>query len=92
MEALNAIQRIMTQYPGVHTVWGNSNLSFGIPKRWILNQVLAVAAITRGLDAAIINPLDKRLMAFITAAETLAGKDECCMNYMKAYRKKKFEV
>ncbi|MFO8100691.1 MAG: dihydropteroate synthase [Dehalococcoidia bacterium] len=92
MEALESIDRIMKEYPGVHTVWGNSNLSFGVPKRWILNQVLAVAAITRGLDAAILNPLDKRLMAFITAAETLAGKDECCMTYMKAYRKKKFEV
>jgi 5-methyltetrahydrofolate--homocysteine methyltransferase len=92
IEALEAIDRIMKEYPGIHTVWGNSNLSFGIPKRWILNQVLVVAAITRGLDAAILNPLDRRLMAFITAAETLAGKDECCMKYMKAYRKKKFEV
>ncbi len=92
VEALNSIQRITQEYPGVHTVWGNSNLSFGIPKRWIINQVLVVAAITHGLDAAILNPLDKRLMAFITAAETLAGKDECCMTYMKAYRKKKFEV
>jgi len=92
IEALEAIERITKGYPGVHTIWGNSNLSFGVPKRWILNQVLIVAAITRGLDAAILNPLDKRLMAFITAAETLAGKDECCMKYMKAYRKKKFEV
>ncbi len=91
-EALEAIDRITKAYPGIHTVWGNSNLSFGIPKRWILNQVLVIAAITHGLDAAILNPLDKRLMAFITAAETLAGKDECCMTYMKAYRKKKFEV
>jgi len=92
MEALEAIERIVKEYPGVHTVWGNSNLSFGVPKRWILNQVLAIAAISRGLDAAILNPLDKRLIAFIIAAETLAGKDECCMTYMKAYRKKKFEV
>ncbi len=91
-EALEAIDRIVKEYPGVHTVWGNSNLSFGVPKRWILNQVLSVAAISRGLDAAILNPMDKRLMAFIIAAETLAGKDECCMTYMKAYRKKKFEV
>lgn len=91
MEALQAIERIVAEYPGIHTVWGNSNLSFGIPKRWILNQTLMIAAITRGLDAAIINPLDKHLMAFIIAAETLSGKDECCMNYMKAYRKKKFE-
>ncbi len=92
LEALDAIQLIMKEYPGVHTVWGNSNLSFGLPKRWMLNQLLAVAAITRGLDAAILDPMDKRLMAFIIAAETIAGKDESCMQFLKAYRNKTLNV
>jgi 5-methyltetrahydrofolate--homocysteine methyltransferase len=48
-------------------------------------------AIAKGLDGAIVNPLDKRMMACITAAETLAGRDEFCMNYLKAYRNKAFE-
>ena len=44
-----------------------------------------------GLDGAIINPLDKRMMANIIAAEALAGRDNFCMNFMKAHRAKKFE-
>jgi 5-methyltetrahydrofolate--homocysteine methyltransferase len=43
-------------------------------------------AIAKGLDGAIINPLDKKMMANIIAAEALAGKDEYCMEYLKAYR------
>jgi len=31
------------------------------------------------------------MMANIIAAETLAGRDNYCVNYLKAYREKKFE-
>jgi len=48
-------------------------------------------AIAKGLDGAIVNPLDKRMMANIIAAEALMGKDNFCMNYLKAYRAKTFE-
>lgn len=43
-------------------------------------------AITKGLDAAIPDPLDKRMMVNILTAEALAGKDRFCMNYIKAYQ------
>ena len=56
-----------------------------------MNQAFMVMAIARGLDGAIINPLDTRMMANIIAAETLAGRDDFCMNYLKAYRGGKFE-
>ena len=45
-----------------------------------------IMAIAMGLDGAIINPLDKRMMANITAAEALAGRDEYCTAFLKAYR------
>jgi 5-methyltetrahydrofolate--homocysteine methyltransferase len=48
-------------------------------------------AITKGLDGAIVNPLDKKMMAAIVTAETLAGKDEWCSEYLQAYRQKRFE-
>jgi 5-methyltetrahydrofolate--homocysteine methyltransferase len=50
-----------------------------------------VMAITRGLDGAIVDPLDKKMMANIVAAEALAGNDEWCSAYLEAYRAKKFE-
>jgi 5-methyltetrahydrofolate corrinoid/iron sulfur protein methyltransferase len=49
-------------------------------------------AIARGLDGAIINPLDRRMMANIIAAEALAGKDNFCVNYLKAFRAGMFEA
>ena len=48
-------------------------------------------AIVKGLDWAIISPLDSRMMATIIAAEALAGRDSFCMNYLKAFRVGVFE-
>ncbi len=86
MEFMNAIEAIMTEFPGVHTICGLSNISYGLPERKLLNQTFMVMAICKGLDGAIINPLDRRMMANIRAAETLAGRDEYCSNYLMAYR------
>lgn len=91
VEFLDAVEKIMTGFPGVHTMCGLSNISYGLPLRKHLNQNFAVMAIARGLDGLIINPLDKQMMANIIAAETLAGRDNYCMNYLKAYRDNKFE-
>ncbi len=86
VEFLEAVEKIMTTYKGVHTMCGLSNISHGLPIRKILNQTFAVMAIARGLDGLIINPLDKQMMANIIAAEAIAGRDYYCGNYLGAYR------
>ncbi len=91
-EFLSAIEQIMTKLPGVHTMCGLSNISYGLPHRALMNQAFMIMAISKGLDGAIVNPLDKRMMASITAAETLAGRDTFCMNYLDAYRNGKLEL
>ncbi len=91
VEFLDAVERIMTTFEGVHTMCGLSNISYGLPARKFTNQTMMVMAIAKGLDGAIVNPLDKRMMACITAAETLAGRDEFCMKYLKAYRDNAFQ-
>lgn len=88
MAFLRAVERIMTEFPGVHAIGGLSNISFGLPSRRFLNRTFMAMAVAKGLDAAIMNPLDKKMMAEITAAEALVGKDNYCMNYLKAYRAK----
>jgi len=90
-EFLNTVEALHQKYDGINTICGMSNISYGIPKRKLANQVFMVMAITKGLNSAILNPLDKRMMASITAAEMLAGKDEYCMNYVEAYRNGQFE-
>jgi 5-methyltetrahydrofolate--homocysteine methyltransferase len=92
IEFINAIEQILANFKGIHTLCGLSNISFGLPERKFLNQTFMVMAITKGLDGAIVNPLDKKMMANIIAAEALMGKDEYCANYLSAYRDKKFEL
>ena len=86
MEFLDAIEKINTALKGVHTVCGLSNISYGLPARKLMNRTFMAMAIAKGLDAAIINPLDNKMMANISAALALAGKDDFCMKYIKAYR------
>ncbi len=91
VEFLEAIELIMKNFDGVHTICGLSNISFGLPKREFLNQTFVIMAISKGLDAAIINPLDAKMSANICAAETLLGKDPYCAAYLKAFRAQKFQ-
>ena len=83
---LEAVERIMNEFKGVHTICGLSNISYGLPERALLNRTFLIAAIIRGLDSAIINPLDRRMIAGVLAAEALAGRDCYCENYLTAYR------
>jgi 5-methyltetrahydrofolate--homocysteine methyltransferase len=86
-----AVGQVMARYPGVHTSAGLSNVSFGLPSRRLLNKVFLVLLMSRGLDAAIADPCDHRLMASIAAAEALLGRDEYCVEYLRAYRAGKLE-
>jgi 5-methyltetrahydrofolate--homocysteine methyltransferase len=92
LEFLNAIELIMKRFEGVHTACGLSNISYGLPARKFMNQTFMAMAIAKGLDGAIVNPLDKKMMANIIAAEALVGKDEFCTNYIAAYRAQKLEM
>jgi 5-methyltetrahydrofolate--homocysteine methyltransferase len=91
VEFLESIEIIMSRFPGIHTICGLSNISYGLPERMLLNQTFMVMAITRGLDGAIVNPIDKKMMAAILTAEALAGNDEWCEKYLLAYRQKRLE-
>ncbi len=92
MEFINAIEKIVTAYPGIHTACGLSNISYGLPARKFMNQTFMTMAIAKGLDGAIINPMDRRMMANIIAAEALAGKDGFCMKYITAFRAGMFDA
>ena len=48
-----------------------------------------VLAMSYGIDGAIADSTDKRLMAIIKAASALLGKDNFCLEYIKAYREGK---
>lgn len=86
MAFIDAIEGIMAAFEGVHSACGLSNISYGLPARRLINRTFMTMAIAKGLDGAIVNPLDRRMMASIITAEALAGRDAYCMNYLKAFR------
>ena len=85
-QALDAIERIAKLGTGAHITSGLSNISFGLPHRALLNQAFIVLAMGRGMDSAIVDPLDKKKMSLVKAAEVILNLDPYAMNYLKAAR------
>ena len=83
---LEATAAIKAAHPGIRISYGLSNISFGLPNRHLLNRAFLPMAMARGLDAALIDPLDRRLMAILRASRALLGQDEYCMDYITAHR------
>ena len=95
--ALGAIREIRKTFGDeIHITGGISNVSFGLPKRKIINQVFLKLAIEEGLDSGIIDPtqlvieeikaLDLEINKYKLAKNLLIGNDEFAMNYISAYR------
>jgi cobalamin-dependent methionine synthase I len=81
-EALETISRLRGLFPKCHISVGLSNLSFGLPKRRLINRAFAAAAMAHGLDAAIADPLDRGLMGVFAACDAILGNDEYCLDYI----------
>ena len=83
---LDTIREIKTRHPEANTVAGLSNISFGLPGRKLVNRGFLLMAAGAGLDAAILDPLDTRLMNAARVADMLTGKDNLCRRYIRAHR------
>jgi len=83
---LGAINRVMNDFPGVNTICGLSNISFGLPERRLVNRSFLALCISYGLSAAILDPTDKQLMATLLAVEMVLDRDEYCGNFIDAYQ------
>jgi 5-methyltetrahydrofolate--homocysteine methyltransferase len=84
--ALETMGALRAEYPSLRFIVGLSNISFGLPARSLVNQAFLAQALAAGLDAAIIDPLDKRLSSMLLATELVLGRDRFCRNYTRAYR------
>lgn len=81
-ETIAAIRRIKKEFPGVRTILGLSNVSFGLKPaaRKVLNTVFLDRCIKAGMDACIINtsalvPLTDLAPAAVKLAEKLLDND-----------------
>ena len=92
-----AIERIRAEFGNeIHIAGGMSNVSFGIPKRGIVNDAFLHLAIEAGADAGIVDPITtsvERSMKLDTesrptklAMDLLLGNDEYAIKYIAAFR------
>ena len=70
----------------VPAICGLSNISFGLPRRKLVNRSYLTMAMGAGLDAAIADPLDGELMAAVSAAGLFAGRDPGCRHFLAFHR------
>jgi 5-methyltetrahydrofolate corrinoid/iron sulfur protein methyltransferase len=75
--------------PQPKTVIGLSNISQGMLDRGLVNRTFLVMAQSAGLDAAIVDPLDERLMEEMITAQLILNKQIYCKAYIDAYKKSK---
>ncbi len=97
LAVLDAISAMREAYgPAIHFAPGLSNVSFGLPKRPLINQIFTRLCRARGCDGGIVDPLqindgildglDPASEPFRLVEDLLLGRDEFGMNYIAASR------
>ena len=82
----------------VHITGGLSNVSFGLPKRKLVNDSFIQLGLEAGIDSGIVDPvaskigevftLDTESLGVKLAQDMLNGNDDFCANYIQAWRDK----
>lgn len=80
-ETLRAVE-LITNELGCKTSLGVSNVSFGLPRRDIINSTFFSLAMGNGLSAAIMNPYSDEMMKAYYAFCALNGLDANCEKYI----------
>lgn len=73
--------------PEVKVTGAISNISYGMPARKYVNMAFMSAAVTAGLDSAIMDPTSDNMMGVMYAAAALSEVDKGGRKYNRAYRK-----
>jgi|Deesub1362B_J571_1020462.scaffolds.fasta_scaffold00026_125 5-methyltetrahydrofolate--homocysteine methyltransferase len=87
LAALEAARLVKTEL-GVRVCGAVSNVSFGLPRRRVLNRAYLAMMIAFGVDAVIMDPTDEGMREVLISAEALIGQDRHCLNYIRHFRKK----
>ena len=87
LETCRAISILKEEFGqrGLQFILGVSNISFGLPRRDIVNSRFFSMALYAGLTACIINPLSGPMMETYNAFRALAGFDGNCLGFIEKY-------
>jgi len=80
-----ATLRLYREQLGYPTTMGLSNISFGLPRRDIINATFCAMALASGLDAPILNPYDPIMQDTLAASAALLGNDANGRAYSMQY-------
>jgi len=93
---INAVKLLRKKYPEVHIFGGLSNVSFGLPRRKLLNDAFIRLCMKAGCDALMIDPLMNPLNEiqeppvnqdeYQRAADVMTAVDEYGLGYLKYVR------
>ena len=97
---LNAVSEVRNLYGSeVHITGGLSNVSFGIPRRKLVNDTFIYLGLEAGIDCGINDPIQSKMQDVFDlnldsegvrlAREMLLGRDDFCVNYIRAWREKR---
>jgi len=71
--------------PAPHMTMGLSNISQGTKEKSLINRTFLAMAVSYGMDSAIADVLDTRLMNVLATAEMLMNKQIYSDSFLKAY-------
>ena len=80
---LESLRRVRYEL-GLRTVLGDSNISFGLPARPLLNATFYTLALEAGLTSAIVNPLSVEMMTAYKSWRALTGRDTSCNDWISS--------
>lgn len=86
-QTLDTIREVKRQF-GCPAMMGLSNVSFGLPKRNVINSSFLAMSMGAGLDAAIVNPYDAAITQSAAAASMFCGRDPQCRVYIDMMEEK----
>jgi 5-methyltetrahydrofolate--homocysteine methyltransferase len=87
-ETLKAV-RMVKEELNLPAVLGISNISFGLPDRSLVNASFLSMAMAEGLDAAIMNPGDARMIETVRSASVLTLRDRDSLEFVKSHVRKR---
>lgn len=81
---LETVRRI-TEELHACTVLGVSNVSFGLPRRDLINSTFYASALNAGLTAGIINPSSAAMKSVYDSYLAIKGFDDNCLSFINTY-------
>ena len=77
--------RLYRQEFGYPTIMGLSNISYGLPRRDLMNAAFCAMSLASGLDAPILNPYDPLMKDILAASSALLGDDAAGKNFSMSF-------